>query len=105
VAQRTGRFEGQRQDRATIADRVATYGLKVFCTACGKLHRHFAGRGERLRNIGSACCAARMRPSRWSGWPEWRLRSFEDRREEPAEAADPHVVRVGRDSFMRGLDS
>ncbi len=102
---RSGRFEGQRQDRKAIADRVATYGLKVFCTDCGKQHRHFTGRGERLRNIGSACCGARMHPSRWAGWATWRLAPRDARREEPAAVRDLRVERVGREFYMRGLDS
>jgi len=100
-----GAWEGQRQDRATIADRVATYGLKVFCTDCGLQSRHFTGRGQRLRNVASACCAARMRPARWSGWPAWRVAARGIRREDPQTVADPRVERVAGQSFMRGLDS
>ena len=98
-------FEGQRQDRKTIADRVATYGLKVFCTDCGLLHRHHTGRGERLRNVSSPCCGARMHPSRWAGWDRWRMVSRDLRREEPATLADPRTMRVGKTVYMRGCDS
>ena len=106
MKRRSGYFEGQRQDPAAIAERVATYGLKVFCTECGKRHRHFARRGLRLRNTGSTCCGARMRPARWSGWESWRGTPPILRRQEPAHVEpDPHVVRVGKDFFMRGLDS
>jgi len=101
----SGRFEGQRQGRQAIADRVATYGLKVFCTDCGKLHRHRTGRGERLRTIGSPCCGARMHPARWAGWADWRNSPRLTRREEISQPADPRVERVGREFFMRGLDS
>lgn len=102
---RTGGWEGQSQSRASIADRVATYGLKVFCTDCGLQHRHFTGRGQRLRNVASPCCAARMHPARWSGWEAWRNKPRGLRREEAAAVADPRIVRVGGKSFMRGLDS
>ena len=98
-------WTGQRQDRKSIADRVATYGLKVYCTDCGKQHRHFAQRGERLRMIGSPCCAARMHPARWGGWADWRLAAREVRRQEPAGVSDERVQRVGREYFMRGCDS
>jgi len=103
--QRPDPFEGQSQDRRSIADRVATYGLKVFCTDCGLMHRHRALGGERLRNIPSVCCGARMRPSRWQGWAEWRRGPRELRREEPAALPDRHVVRVAGKYYMRGLDS
>jgi len=105
TARRSGRFEGQRQDRAAIADRVATYGLKVFCTDCGKLQRHFAARGERLRNIGSDCCGARMHPARWNGWAAWRMAPRDLRREETTTLRDERIQRVGGDFFMSGLDS
>ena len=98
-------FEGQRQDRRAIMERVATYGLKVFCTDCGLMHRHRTVGGERLRSIPSACCGARMRPSRWKGWSEWRQSSRHLRREEPARPADPRVVRVAGQYYMRGFDS
>lgn len=104
-SQRSDLFEGQKQDRRAIADRVATYGLKVFCTECGLMHRHRTGGGERLRNIPSACCGARMRPSRWSGWAEWRRGPRTLRREEPQPLGDPHVVRKAGHYYMRGLDS
>jgi len=97
-------FEGQRQDRRAIAERVATYGLKVFCTDCGLMSRHRQG-GERLRHIASVCCGARMHPARWGGWGEWRRGPRALRREEPAAPADPHVVRKGGNYFMSGLDS
>ena len=103
--QRTGPFEGQSQDRRAIAERVATYGLKVFCTDCGLMHRHRTVGGERLRTIPSACCGARMRPSRWQGWAEWRRAPRELRREEPARPSDPRVVRVAGEYYMRGFDS
>ena len=102
---RSGRFEGQRQDRKSIADRVATYGLRVFCTDCGKQSRHFTGRGARLREIGSACCGARMHPARWAGWATWRLLPRATRREETAGRRDERIERVGSDHFMRGCDS
>ncbi len=102
---RTGRFEGQRQDRKSIADRVATYGLRVFCTDCGKQHRHFTGRGARLRDLGSDCCGARMHPARWTGWAAWRLLPRSTRREETAGRRDERIERVGREFFMRGCDS
>ena len=98
-------FEGQHQDRRAIAERVATYGLKVFCTRCGLMHRHRTIGGDRLRNLPSPCCGARMRPARWKGWDEWRHRSRDTRAEEPVPLADAHVVRVGRHYYMRGLDS
>jgi len=98
-------FEGQRQDRESIADRVATYGLKVFCTDCGKLHRHFAARSERLRNVGSPCCGARMHPARWKGWDAWRMKPLHSRREETAGKRDDRILRLGGDYFMRGCDS
>lgn len=97
-------FAGQRQDRAAIADRVATYGLRVFCTDCGLMSRHRQG-GERLRHVASVCCGARMHPARWGGWGEWRRGSRALRREEPTAPADPHVERKGGSYFMRGLDS
>ncbi len=98
-------FEGQRQDRQTIADRVATYGLKVFCTDCGLQSRHHTGRGVRLRNVPSPCCRARMHPARWSGWEAWRVAPRDVRREDVAGVRDPRIERVGREYFMRGLDS
>ncbi len=101
----SGAFEGQRQDRRAIADRVATYGLRVFCTDCGRMHRHRGIGGERLRNIPSVCCGARMRPSRWRGWAEWRRTPRPSRREEPAPLPDPYVRRCGGEYFMRGFDS
>ena len=88
-------FEGQRNDRRAIAERVATYGLKVFCTDCGLMQRHKTAGGERLRSIPSACCGARMRPRVWKGWAEWRSGPRELRRQEPAPVQDDHVVRVG----------
>ena len=101
-----GAVEGQGQDRRAIAERVATYGLKVFCTDYGLMHRHRTVGGERLRSIPSACCGARMRPSRWKGWDAWRSGPRELRREEPAHApGDRYVVRVGGKYYMRGLDS
>ena len=101
----SGAFEGQGQDRRAIAERVATYGLKVFCTDCGLMHRHRTVGGDRLRNIPSACCGARMRPSRWQGWDEWRSSGPGLGREEPARPSDPHVARVGGDYYMRRLNS
>ena len=100
-----GIFEGQNQNRRAIAERVATYGLKVFCTDCGLQHRHRTVGGERLRNIPSACCGARMHPARWGGWSEWRRGPRALRREEPAALPDRHVVRVAGNYYMRGLDS
>jgi len=102
---RSDPFEGQRQDRRAIADRVATYGLKVFCTDCGLMSRHRTVGGERLRHIPSICCGARMHPARWGGWGEWRRGPRALRREEPAAPADPHVVRKSGHYYMRGLDS
>jgi len=98
-------FEGQKQDRLSIAERVATYGLKVFCTDCGAMHRHRTAGGDRLRNIPSACCGARMRKAKWSGWDQWRRTPRPLRREEPAPPPDPYVVRKAGKYFMRGLDS
>lgn len=97
-------FEGQAQDRQAIAERVATYGLKVFCTDCGRMHRHRQG-GDRLRHIPSACCGARMRPSRWNGWDEWRSSGRGMGREEPEAPPDPNVVRKGGEYYMRRFDS
>lgn len=102
---RPGMFEGQSQSRESIADRVATYGLKVYCTDCGLQHRYFTGRGQRLREIGSACCAARLHPARWNGWAAWRLSPRDSRREEPTTPRDERIQRVGRDYFMSGCDS
>lgn len=101
----SGAFEGQHQDRRAIAERVATYGLKVFCTDCGLMHRHRTVGGDRLRNVPSACCGARMRPCRWKGWDAWRRGPRAARREEPAPLADRYVVRKGGKYYMRGLDS
>lgn len=101
----SGGFEGQRQDSKAIAERVATYGLKVFCTDCGQLHRHRTGLGLRLRNTESPCCAARMRPVRWSGWAQWRAATRNTRRENPTPVTDPYVVRHGKKYFMIGFDS
>jgi len=100
-----GPHEGQRQDRLAIADRVATYGLKVFCTDCGMMHRHRKAGGERLRNVPSPCCAARMRPTRWGGWDEWRRGTRATRREEAAPFSDGYVLRRSGRYYMRGLDS
>lgn len=86
----SGRFEGQANDRQAIIDRIATYGLRVFCTDCGRLHRHYAGRADRLRNLASPCCGARMRQVRWKGWQHWRTADREARREEPA-LRQPHL--------------
>ncbi len=97
--------EGQRQDRAAIADRVATYGLRVFCTDCGLMHRHRTIGGDRLRNVPSACCGARMRKAKWEGWPGWRSGPRELRRQEPEPLPDRYVVRRGGKYYMRGLDS
>lgn len=102
---RSGAFEGQSQDRAAIAERVATYGLKVFCTDCGLMHRHRTVPGDRLRSIPSVCCGARMRPSRWQGWEQWRNGPRALRREEPAALPDRRVVRRGGKYYMGGLDS
>ncbi len=99
----SGRFEGQRQDRKAIADRVATYGLKVFCTDCGKLQRHRTGYGQRLRYQASPCCLARMHPARWKGWELWRVEPRHSRREEPLPVMDGDVVKVGGQLYMRGL--
>lgn len=101
----SGAFEGQGQDRRAIAERVATYGLKVFCTDCGLMHRHRTAGGERLRSIPSVCCGARMRPKIWKGWDQWRRGPRDLRREEPAAVPDRHVVRVAGKYYMRGLDS
>lgn len=100
-----GVFEGQSQNRSAIADRVATYGLKVFCTDCGLMHRHRTIGGDRLRHKASACCGARMHPARWKGWDQWRRGPRGLRREEPAALPDRHVVRVEGKYYMRGLDS
>lgn len=104
-------FEGQGQDRRAIAERVATYGLKVFCTDCGLMHRHRTVGGERLRSIPSVCCGARMRPSRWegsassAGWDKWRALPPGLGREEPAAPTDGRIVRKGGKYYMRKLDS
>jgi len=105
VKRQTGAFEGQRQDRSAIADRVATYGLKVFCTDCGLQHRHHTGRAFRLRQVCSPCCGARMHPARWEGWAAWRLLPPAARREETVTPADERIERVGRNYYMRGCDS
>lgn len=94
-------FEGQSQDRQAIADRVATYGLKVFCTDCGLMHRHRTIGGDRLRNVPSVCCGARMRPGRWKGWGEWRI----GLRQEPESPPDGRIIRKGGQYYMRGFDS
>lgn len=105
MSRRSGHFEGQRQDPAAIADRVATYGLKVFCTECGKRHRHFTRRGIRLRSAASPCCGARMHPSAWPGWEMWSNKPPILRREEVADNADARLLRIGKDYYMRGIDS
>jgi hypothetical protein len=102
---RSGVFEGQSNDRRAIAERVATYGLRVFCTDCGLMHRHRSAGGDRLRSKASPCCGARMRPKVWNGWAQWRRASRVQRREEPAPLPDPYVARVGGKYFMRGFDS
>lgn len=104
-SQRSGVFEGQSNDPRAIAERVATYGLKVYCTDCGKQHRHFSGRGPRLGYVPSPCCGSRMRPARWRGWAAWRLSKRSERREEPATVPDRRIERVGGEFYMRGLDS
>jgi len=98
-------FEGQRQDRRAIAERVATYGLRVFCTECGLMHRHRTAGGERLRSIPSACCGARMRPSRWNGWDEWRALPPGLGREEASVPSDGRIVRKGGKYYMARFDS
>ncbi len=100
----SGAFEGQRQDRKSIAERVATYGLRVFCTDCGLMHRHRTNGGDRLRNVPSSCCGARMRKAKWQGWDAWRRGPRELRRQEPA-PMDGYVVRRQGKYYMRGLDS
>jgi len=100
-----GSYEGQLQDRRSIADRVATYGLKVFCTDCGLQHRHRTGVEERLRNIASPCCGARMHPGRWDGWAAWRKIRRDLRREVPVGKPDGRMFRVDGATYMRGLDS
>jgi len=100
----SGAFEGQRQDRKAIAERVATYGLRVFCTDCGLMHRHRTNGGDRLRNIPSGCCGARMRLAKWVGWDAWRHAARDSRREEP-EPMIGYVVRQHGKYYMRGFDS
>ncbi len=100
---RSGAFEGQRNDRKAIADRVATYGLKVVCTDCGLLQRHRPGYGGRLRHQASRCCKARMHPVRWKGWEVWRVEPRHSRREEPVPTHGEGVVGIGGQFYMVSL--
>ncbi len=101
---RSAMFEGQNQSRKAIAERVATYGLRVFCTDCGLMHRHRTNGGDRLRNIPSGCCGARMRLAKWAGWDAWRRGPRDLRRQEP-DPMEGYVVRRQGKYYMRGLDS